>query len=226
MFTYIVNVPSVEKGKLQTKLLRRGFWALRTLAVHGAAGGKGKSYVSCVLKVALQDKGKTCVSCGLPTVLQDKGKNRCNTLDSTELYCSQGRSTCVQSAAVAKIISWKIILFCLSRKIALVLEVANFEKFNWTLVHLNCSSVAEWCWHYLVDAARRLPSRLQLPCAVTAAPSSCNPSSHLALRGATCPRPLTVPPPSVPATHLFPTHLLTALTLSQLSNLSTFYFIF
>ena len=130
MFPFLVNVPSVEKGKLQTKLLRRGFLALRTLAVHGAAGGKGKSYVSCVLKVALQDKGKTCVSCGLPTVLQDKGKNCCNTLDSTQLYCSQGRSTCVQSAAVAKIISWKIILFCLSRKIALVLEVANFEKFN------------------------------------------------------------------------------------------------
>ena len=74
---------------------------------------------------------------------------------------------------------------------------------------------------------QRLPSRLQLPCAVTAAPSSCNPSSHLALRGATCPRPLTVPPPpSVPATHLFPNHLLTALTLSQLSNLPAFYIIF
>ena len=57
--------------------------------------GRGKSYLSCVLKVALQDKGKTCVSCELPRVLQDKGKNRCNTLDSTELCCSQGRSTCV-----------------------------------------------------------------------------------------------------------------------------------
>ena len=55
--------------------------------------GKGKSYVSCV--VALQDKGKTSVSSELPRVLQDKGKNRCNTLESTELCCSQGRSTCV-----------------------------------------------------------------------------------------------------------------------------------
>ena len=64
--------------------------------------GKGKSYVSCVLKVALQDRGKTCVSCELPTVLQDKGKNRCNTLDSTELCCSQGRSTCVCRARLLR----------------------------------------------------------------------------------------------------------------------------
>ena len=118
------------KGEASDQIAPEGVLSsAHAVAVHGAAGGKGKSYVSCVLKVALQDKGKTCVSCGLPTVLQDKGKNCCNTLDSTELYCSQGRSTCVQSAAVAKIISWKIIIFCLSRKIVLVQEVANFEKF-------------------------------------------------------------------------------------------------
>ena len=130
MFPFLVNVPSVEKGKLQTRLLRRGSGLCARRLSSMVLQGKGKSYVSCVLKVELQDKGKTCVSCELPRVLQDKGKNCCNTLDSTQLYCSQGRSTCVQSAAVAKIISWKIILFCLSRKIALVLEVANFEKFN------------------------------------------------------------------------------------------------
>ena len=105
MFPFLVKVPSVEKkrGSFRPDCSGEGSeLCARRLSI--VLQGRGKSYLSCVLKVALQDKGKTCVSCELPRVLQDKGKNRCNTLESTELCCSQGRSTCVQSAAVAKII--------------------------------------------------------------------------------------------------------------------------
>ena len=101
MFPFLVKVPSVEKkrGSFRPDCSGGG----SELCAHKLSmvlQGKGKSYVSCV--VALQDKGKTSVSSELPRVLQDKGKNRCNTLESTELCCSQGRSTCVCRALLLR----------------------------------------------------------------------------------------------------------------------------